>query len=150
MVSEIVFRANNLNVVGEVLDGEAIIVDLDSGAYYSLVGSGAEVWSAVQKGATLTAIIESVTAVYSGRQEEIAAAVTALVEELLAEGLIVGDSSTAGSSVAAIANPAPPAAGRPPFVKPVVQKFTDMADLLLLDPIHDVDVQGWPHAAPPK
>ena len=140
MVSEIVFHANSLNVVGEVLDGEAIIVDLDSGAYYSLVGSGA----------TLTAIIESVAAVYSGRQEEIAAAVTALVEELLAEGLIVGDNSTAGSSVAAIANPAPPAAGRPPFVKPVVQKFTDMADLLLLDPIHDVDVQGWPHAAPPR
>jgi len=42
----------------------------------------------------------------------------------------------------------PPPAGRPPFVKPILQKYTDMADLLLLDPIHEVGEQGWPHPAP--
>jgi len=45
---------------------------------------------------------------------------------------------------------AAPTADRPPFVKPILQKYTDMADLLLLDPIHEVDAgQGWPHPAPP-
>jgi hypothetical protein len=32
----------------------------------------------------------------------------------------------------------------------VLQKYTDMADLLLLDPIHEVDEQGWPQPAPRK
>jgi len=31
------------------------------------------------------------------------------------------------------------------FEKPKLQKFTDMQDLLLLDPIHEVDEAGWPH-----
>jgi len=39
------------------------------------------------------------------------------------------------------------AGSRPPFQMPVVERYTDMADLLLLDPIHDVNAEGWPHPA---
>lgn len=41
MLSNTPFRVNSPSVIGEVLDGEAIIVNLDSGAYYSLNGAGA-------------------------------------------------------------------------------------------------------------
>jgi hypothetical protein len=34
------------------------------------------------------------------------------------------------------------------FEKPGLQKYSDMQDLLLLDPIHEVDEMGWPHALP--
>ena len=34
------------------------------------------------------------------------------------------------------------------FEKPVLQKYSDMQDLLLLDPIHEVDEMGWPNALP--
>lgn len=30
------------------------------------------------------------------------------------------------------------------FEEPIFHKYTDMEDLLLLDPIHDVDETGWP------
>ena len=33
------------------------------------------------------------------------------------------------------------------FQKPTFEKYTDMQQLLLLDPIHDVDDTGWPHVA---
>ena len=34
---------------------------------------------------------------------------------------------------------------RQPFSTPVLETYTDMQDLLTLDPIHDVDPQqGWP------
>jgi len=36
-------------------------------------------------------------------------------------------------------------AERPPFTKPELHKFTDMQDLLLFDPIHEVDESGWPN-----
>ncbi len=34
------------------------------------------------------------------------------------------------------------------FAPPRLQRYTDMQDLLLLDPIHDVDEVGWPVASP--
>lgn len=67
---------------------------------------------------------------------------TALVEELVTEGLLVTGEAAA---VAPESPPAAPVGERPPFVRPILQKYTDMADLLLLDPIHEVDEQGWPH-----
>jgi hypothetical protein len=36
----------------------------------------------------------------------------------------------------------------PSFTRPVLNKFGDMQDLLLLDPIHEVDEAGWPYSKP--
>jgi hypothetical protein len=30
------------------------------------------------------------------------------------------------------------------FSPPVLQKFSDMQELLLVDPIHEVKAEGWP------
>jgi hypothetical protein len=35
------------------------------------------------------------------------------------------------------------------FVTPCLQKYTDMEELLLIDPIHEIDEVGWPSARPP-
>ena len=37
---------------------------------------------------------------------------------------------------------------KPSFEAPILHKYTDMQDLLLLDPIHEVDEAGWPVARP--
>jgi hypothetical protein len=34
---------------------------------------------------------------------------------------------------------------QPPYISPVFYVYTDMKDLLLVDPIHEVDVSGWTH-----
>jgi hypothetical protein len=34
------------------------------------------------------------------------------------------------------------------FQPPTLESYNDMQDLLLLDPIHDVDDMGWPQKAP--
>lgn len=141
-------RVNAPGVIGEVLDGEAIIVNLESGAYYSLDGAGADVWRAAQPGASLEEMIGLVLARFSGEPAEIAAGVTTLVEDLVAQGLLVVDRAAEVST-----SPLQPTVGgqaseRPPFTQPMLRMFTDMADLLLLDPIHEVDEQGWPHRGP--
>ena len=38
---DVVYRVNSPNVVAEVIDGEAVIVNLRNGMYYSLDGGGA-------------------------------------------------------------------------------------------------------------
>ena len=35
-----------------------------------------------------------------------------------------------------------------PFAARDLVSFDDMQSLLLLDPVHDVEDRGWPHAAP--
>jgi hypothetical protein len=148
MLNETYICINSPGVIGEVVEGEAIIVNLDSGAYYSLDGAGADVWAAAQTGTTFADVTELAMSRYDGVSEQIAADVAALVEELLGEGLIVANADPFPCATGLRAVVAPPPSVRPPFLKPVLQKYTDMADLLLLDPIHEVDAQGWPHPAP--
>jgi hypothetical protein len=31
-----------------------------------------------------------------------------------------------------------------PWVRPVLESHTDLADLMLIDPVHDVSTRGWP------
>ena len=35
-----------------------------------------------------------------------------------------------------------------PYEPPQLEKYTDMQDLVLLDPVHEVDATGWPHPKP--
>jgi hypothetical protein len=131
-------------VIAEVIDDEAIIVNLDSGAYYSLRDSACAVWELLAQQLTVPAVAQGLAVRYAGAPADIQAGVEALVVELLREQLL--------APVEGSASPAPLQThsgngNRPPFQTPVLEKFTDMADLLLLDPIHEVDEIGWPHAA---
>jgi hypothetical protein len=139
------FRANTPHVVHEIIDGEAILVNMQTGRYYSAGEVGAVVWGLIEAGTPVPAIVERVATRYRGTREEIAAGLQPFFAELEREGLIVPHD---GAGVDA--NGAPPA-GAPsvqaPFVAPALRTYTDMEDLLLLDPIHDVDETGWPNRA---
>jgi hypothetical protein len=133
--------STNPQVIHETIDGETIIIDLVSGTYYSLQGAGADVWNALSAGEDGDGIRARVAAAYAGEDGEIATAVDAFLAELEAEGLIV---ASGNGSVGA----APPTAtGSAPFAPPKLEKYTDMQDIILLDPVHKVDDRGWPHAA---
>ena len=49
-------------------------------------------------------------------------------------------------AAALLALPLPALAAKKPYTAPAVQKYDDLEDLLLLDPIHEVDEAGWPVA----
>ena len=44
------FKVNTPPVIHETLDGEVIVVNLDTGTYYSIPGTGAEIWTLVDQG----------------------------------------------------------------------------------------------------
>ncbi|HWE82426.1 MAG TPA: PqqD family protein [Gaiellaceae bacterium] len=133
------FKVNTPPVIHQTLDGEVIVVDLDSGTYYSIAGTGAEIWAAIEAGATTEEAILSMQRRY-GDDEEVGAAVSRFVEELVAGDLIV----TAAERTEAPALPEEPAGER--FVPPTLTRYTDMQELLMLDPIHEVDENGWPNS----
>ncbi len=134
----------NPQAMHETIDGETIVIDLSTGTYYSLRGSGPTIWNAVASGASREAIIDDLEQVYEASPGEIAQATDAFLTELEAEQLIAqgnGSGPVAGST-------STPAETRSPFEEPKLEKYEDMQDIILLDPVHMVDDQGWPHRAP--
>jgi hypothetical protein len=143
----IYLRVNSPKVIHEIIDGEAVIVNLDSGNYYSLDRVGAEVWAHIEKGAPLHEIIEDISHRYEGEQKEIEKAIYHLVNEMQQENLIIMDESEKSESETEFGtqDKTEPRKERQSFEAPVLYKYNDMQDLLLLDPIHEVDETGWPN-----
>ena len=134
---EHIFRPNSPPVIHETIDGEAIIVNLVTGTYYQLTDSGAHVWEALEAGIPATEIGQLLAERYGVEGTVTDADVAALVRELQDEELIVPDPSGTRRPVAA-------GNGTSEYRPPRLSKFTDMQDLLLLDPVHEVDETGWP------
>ena len=128
----------------ETIEGEVILIALDTGTYYSLRGSGADVWEGIGHGASQDEIAAGLQRRYDGLPDEIGKAVAALLAQLEGERLIEAAEEVDESGWDA-SDGAP--ATKPPFVAPVFERHTDMQDLILLDPVHDVTEAGWPHVA---
>jgi len=140
------YKVNTPKVTHETIDNEAVILNLDTGSYYSISQSGATIWGLLDRGVPVAEIVKTVARTYDGDFGEIENAVHSLVEKLAEEGLIVPAN---GTEMTALTEPeiVTRAAERPPFEFPDLHKYTDMEDLLLIDPIHDVDEAGWPNKA---
>jgi hypothetical protein len=137
------FALNEPTVIQEIIDGEAIIADLSRGFYYSLDSVGSQVWDALVSGCSQSEIVDVLAAQFSADRGSIAQGIAGLLERLMQEELLV-PLDTAG----ALVNRAPEIlAGISvnTFTAPVLSKYTDMEQLMLLDPIHDVDETGWPN-----
>jgi hypothetical protein len=141
------FRVNAPQVIHESIDGEVIIINLETGNYYSVKGSGAHVWDVIQAGSAISTsmVVDAVAPAYDAPREELAPAIGDFVGRLLAEGLVT---ETADAAAAPSEGSVPTDGGGRLFEAPRLEKYTDMQDLVLLDPVHEVDEQGWPQQRP--
>ena len=141
------FRVNTPTVTHETIDGEAVIINLDSGNYYSLMEVGSFIWSLVEKGASASEVQNLVLQTYQGEATDIDRGVQELLAQLQQENLIVLVEGTGAFELAQVL-PSNNNHEKPSFIPPSLHKYSDMQELLLLDPIHDVDEAGWPKPNP--
>ena len=138
------YRVNSPQVISETVGGETIIVNLARGHYFSLQGTAVEVWQGLERGEAAETIVLELEQRYEAADGEIDTAVKKLLEDFLAAELVVAEGNGTGSVAAASSQDV---GERVPFVPPSFTTFTDMQDIILLDPVHEVDTQGWPHAS---
>jgi len=145
------FRVNTPTVTHETIDGEAVIINLDSGNYYSLVEVGSFIWGLVDKGASASEVQSLVLQTYQGNATDVDRGIQELLGQLQQENLIVPVDGT-GAVDLDLELPSNNGHEKPSFNPPLLHKYSDMQELLLLDPIHDVDDAGWPkpNPDPPK
>jgi hypothetical protein len=134
--------AANPQAIWEVLDGEVVIANLDGGSYYTLGGSGVALWDGLTAGRPLDDLVTDLGLAVGEPVEVVAKAAGELVTRLVDENLLRerDDDSPADG----------PAAIEGEWVVPTLEKYTDMQQLLLLDPIHEVDESGWPSPVEPS
>jgi hypothetical protein len=147
------FRINVPKVIHETIEGETVLVNLDSGNYYSLDGVGADVWGLIERGVNGGGIVEWLAGQYRGERVEIEKALYELINDMQQEELIVLDERGGSENIMDQGGDDKGSSHEQlkDFIPPLLHKYTDMQDLLLLDPIHEVDETGWPSpkTAPP-
>jgi len=139
------FQLNTPNVVYDVVDDEVVFVDLETGAYYSTEKDGLLIWHYINAGCTVEEIVTALSSRYAGQEALVKETVTAFVEQLSQEAIVVAGSGAPPASADEV-ELRTAANDDTPFVGVDLHKFVDMQDLLLLDPVHEVDERGWPHA----
>lgn len=138
------YKVAGAHIAHQNIEGEIIIVDLKLGAYYSIGGGGSAIWNYLIKGFTLDQTIDALSLAYSTDKLEISQNAQELLRTLVQDGLIVEADNEDYS----------PEPSQPEFVQTqespmaavVFEKFSDLADALMYDPIHDFDqTTGWPN-----
>lgn len=138
-------RVNEPQVVHETIDEEAILLNLNTGNYYSIEWPGTIVWDLISETGNVEGVKHAFLKVNDDKKDDIEQVFNSFVESLLNEELLVTTENGESSSLEvnekteeefkkAVLN----------LDKMILNKYSDMRDMLLLDPIHDVDEKGWP------
>jgi hypothetical protein len=123
------FRPREEEVASKVIDGEAIIINLANGVYYSTDKVGAFVWDLLQTGHTLEEVIAAVTRHYDVSREQAESNVRQFVQELVEENLVISSENGKAAAVPSGIN-----GDKLPYELPKLNIYRDMGDLLALDP----------------
>ena len=135
------------DIVSEEIDGEVIIVNLRNGNYYSLSQSATVIWAGIQEHATLERLQDHLQGRYSGENGSMERDLAELIRALEAEELIIHRDASDSAAPVGAATVDAEAGDKEAYRPPIFERFTDMGDLLLLDPVHEAeDEKGWPHA----
>ncbi len=129
-------RVNRPDVIDEDFDGEAVVLNLLSGLYFSFNDTATRIWHAFDEPRDFDDVVK--TFGVAVRETEVAE----FLERLLIEELLIADGAPEPSNALPTLDPTTVPAGIPEF-----ERFNDMQDLMLLDPVHDIDLagDGWPN-----
>lgn len=137
------FRVDPAKVVHETIEGETILINLETGTYYSLRGAGPEIWGSLVAGRSAADVVAELQHRYPAAESAtVSDATERLIEQMLEEGLLADGEPRENSAPAE----AGAAESKAMFEPPKLERYTDMQYFLLLDPIHEVHDGGWPQA----
>jgi hypothetical protein len=140
----LMFQIDKSRFVFEQFDQEMVLINLEDGLYYSVSDTGTEVLRLLEQGLTVAEILEDLSEHYSNT-EELQALVEGFVAELKEQGILLPLPQGAPMNSQPAAQSAARYGNKKCFVPPVLTRFDDMQEILLLDPIHQVSEQGWPN-----
>ena len=134
------YEIDRARIIFERFEDETVLVNIENGYYYSASDAGTEVLDLLARGLTSEELTGLLTA-GAGDPATAGKQIQDFVGQLLTEGIIVARN---GDHTNGAPRELPPRMGSV-SAPPVLTRFADMREILLMDPIHQVDPQfGWP------
>lgn len=129
------------NIISDVFGDEVVLVNLQTGVYYSLRNSATQFWIRILNHYSIDEITTELLSFYDVSEKELRSEIQQFIDQLLAANVIKFSDTSQKISLES-----PLILEKLPFVSPILETFSDMQEILLLDPVHDVDKAGWPIA----
>lgn len=126
----------NPRLAADVFDAEYIIANLDTGLYYNVQGLAVSLLQALPFESPVTPI-KLLAARFPAQEEIITKELELIWKDLLEEEIIKEANSVVAANADWVANVTI-------YTESRFNRYADMQDLLMLDPIHEVDEEGWP------
>ena len=127
------------NIISDVFGEEVVLVNLQSGVYYSLKYSAAQIWIRLINQYSPTEVFADLIQIYQVDENDLISDINLFITQLLEDKIIKIASETEKKSIEFNSKGI-----LVTYTSPVVEAFSDMQEILLLDPVHDVDKAGWP------
>lgn len=140
------FTVDESAVVFERYDDETIAINLNTGIYYTLNTTAADIFDLLAAGCPVTELITILQPKYSDDLRRFESDLSHFVSELERATLIEPSEpngerhrvQTSGNSQ------------KRSFEVPVLKVHEDLQELFLLDPVHEVSAEGWPAPQGPQ
>lgn len=133
----------------ERLDGETIAIDFVTGHFYSFRESAADILWLITHGVSISSFDDIIRKSFKVAEDSttLTKDVTSFIENLIGLGLIDAVPSAAvATQVETQHLSLPDDYERDEWRSPLLISNDQLADLLMIDPIHDVTEDGWPDA----
>ena len=144
-------RPNEAEVAAKVMDGEAIMINLSNGMYYSMDQVGGLIWAMIDAGHRLDQIAATIAEQYEVEPSVARADLERLANELLEEKLVLVADGEAALGPFEPGQPGATDGSKLAYMPPVLNAYRDLGALLALDPpmpgLKDVPWAGAPAEA---
>jgi hypothetical protein len=145
------WRVKDESVSMERLDGETILINFDTGQYFSFQGPSADILWLIQQGVDRSHWAASIKDAFPALviDDSFDQGIDSFLEGLGEVGIVrdgSGEGTLADTGGPAIALPDDYV--RAAWTAPTVHANDDLVDLLVIDPIHDTSEDGWPETRP--
>ena len=131
-------KVNSSGISCERLDGEMVIISFQSGKYFNANGPAADVLFLLENRIDQSLWNEILTTQFNDFEAS-ASNIPEFLLKLISEKIVEETSESTFETIAL-----PGDYQRTKWIAPTLLVFDDLADLLLIDPIHDTSLDGWP------
>lgn len=144
------YRINKPDIVLEYFEDETVLINLKNGNYYSIDKVGTDILVLIEAELSTDQILNGIKNKYNAYPGNTDSSIKKFITQLHNEKIIRQEEKTSvrdKSSEKKVPDSLKKGT-KLTFSTPRLNKYTDMQELLLLDPIHDVDETGWPKKKP--
>jgi len=139
MLSDELFIVDADNVSWEQVGGEVIAIQLSTGRYYNMVDTATAIWLFLSNGASIDSLAMRLRQLYKD-ESLVLSGLEDFVSECIKTSLLVPtDKEKLGREELFLDLKCDA------WSAPKLNEYVDLQDLILVDPIHDVQESGWPN-----